>query len=96
MKTFFLSLTILFSSGVCFAQKDSSATDSVPSKSTLTLAAVYSNNASYYGQRAAEKIPYAAVAVNYQLPSGIYFTGQTYKLLNDNSSNFLPAVLAPE
>ena len=87
MKTFLLSLTILFSSGICFAQKDSTATDSVPSKSTLTLAAVYSNNASYYGQRAEEKTPYAAIAANYQLKSGIYFTAQTYKLLNDSTSD---------
>ena len=68
------------------AQTDSTTVDSVSSKSTFTLAAVYSNNASYYGQRAAEKIPYAAIAAVYQLKSGVYFTGQTYKLLNDNTS----------
>lgn len=70
------------SSGFCFGQ-----TDSMPSKSTLTLAAVYSNNASYYGQKAEANTPYAAVAATYQHKSGLYFTGQTYKLLNDKSSS---------
>jgi hypothetical protein len=90
MKTFLLIITML-SGGFCFAQKDSSATDSVASKSTLTLAAIYSNNASYYGQRAIEKTPYAAVAASYQLKSGIYFSGQTYKLLNDKTSDLSAA-----
>lgn len=86
MKSILFIILLAISSQFCLGQTDSTAVDSTSSKSTLTLAAVYSNNASYYGQRAAEKIPYAAVAVNYQLPSGIYFTGQTYKLLNDKSS----------
>lgn len=86
MKSIFFMITMTICCQFCVAQTDSTATDSVSSKSTVTLAAVYSNNASYYGQRAAEKIPYAAVAVNYQLKSGLYFTGQTYKLLNDKSS----------
>lgn len=86
MKTILLIFAITLCSQFCAAQTDSTAVDSASSKSTLTLAAVYSNNASYYGQRAAEKIPYAAVAVDYQLKSGFYFTGQTYKLLNDKSS----------
>ena len=86
MKTILLIFAITICSQFCAAQTDSTAVDSASSKSTLTLAAVYSNNASYYGQRAEEKIPYAAVAVNYQLKSGFYFTGQTYKLLNDKSS----------
>ena len=56
-----------------FGQTDSAAdaaTDSIPAKSTLTLAAIYSNNASYYGQRAIENTPYAAIAANYQFKSG--------------------------
>jgi hypothetical protein len=86
MKSILFIIAMATCSQFCLAQTDSTAVDSASSKSTLTLAAVYSNDASYYGQRAAEKIPYAAVAANYQLPSGIYFTGQTYKLLNDNTS----------
>jgi hypothetical protein len=82
---------MLAGSTFCFAQKDSTSTDSAGAKSTLTLAAIYSNNASYYGQRAIEKTPYAAVAANYQLKSGIYFSGQTYKLLNDKTSDLSAA-----
>lgn len=86
MKSILFVIAMAICSQFCLAQTDSTAVDSTSSKSTLTLAAVYANDASYYGQRAAQKIPYAAVAVNYQLTSGVYFTGQTYKLLNDNSS----------
>jgi hypothetical protein len=62
----------------CFGQTDSSET-----KANLTLGVVYSNNANYYGQRAAANMPYAAAAANYKFRSGIYFTGMAYKLLND-------------
>jgi len=89
MKCIFILTILTVSSSLCFGQTDSGkspAIDSVPPKSTLTLGTVYSNNASYYGERAEEKTPYVAVAATYQLKSGIYFTGQTYKLLNDNSS----------
>ena len=93
MKTILLIIAMAMCSQFCLAQSDSSAVDSVSTKSTLTLAAVYSDNASYYGESAAEKIPYAAVAVNYQLKSGLYLTGQTYKLLNDKSSTLSAASL---
>ena len=78
------------SSLLSFAQKDSAETTS---KSTLTLAAIYANNASYYGQKAAEPTPYVAAAAVYQLKSGLYFTGQSYKLLNDNTSDISAAAL---
>ena len=87
---------MVINGGICFGQTDSTdstASDSNPAKSTLTLAAVYSDNASYYGQRAQENTPYAAVAANYRLKSGFYFTGQTYKLLNENTSNVSAASL---
>ncbi|GAB3025739.1 hypothetical protein GCM10027051_33160 [Niabella terrae] len=58
--------------------------DSLPKKNTLTLAALYSNNASYYGQTAAEKMPYLAVAGVYSLKSGIYFSAMGYRLLKDS------------
>jgi hypothetical protein len=88
MKTILLITAMAISSEFSFGQADSTAvaTDSVPAKSTLTLGAVYSNNASYYGQRAEENTPYVAVAVNYQLKSGIYFAAQSYKLLNEKTS----------
>jgi hypothetical protein len=55
---------------------------------------VYSNNANYYGQRAVKNTPYAAVAANYQLKSGVYFSGQTYKLLNDKTSGLSAGSIA--
>ncbi|MEO7045986.1 MAG: hypothetical protein ABI091_11815 [Ferruginibacter sp.] len=87
MKSFFLIIALAAGNMICFAQTDTPATvDSVHGKSTLTLAALYANNASYYGQKAAARTPYFALAAVYQLRSGIYFTGQSYKLLNDNTS----------
>jgi hypothetical protein len=96
MKSIILITAMVINGGICFGQTDSTdstASDSNPAKSTLTLAAVYSDNASYYGQRAQENTPYAAVAANYRLKSGFYFTGQTYKLLNENTSNVSAASL---
>ena len=87
MKSLILFFMLAMSSAFCFGQTDSAATDSILAKSTLTLAAVYANDASYYGQKAQQKNPYVAVAANYQLKSGIYFTAQSYKLLNDNTSS---------
>ena len=76
----FISLTLY--SSFCFAQN----VDSTKTKSTFTIGTVYANNASYYGQKAQEKTPYAAVAATYRLKSGFYFSGLAYKLLNDNTS----------
>jgi len=71
------------------AQSDSTlpaANDSVPAKNSLTLGVSYSNNANYYGQKAASSIPYVAFAATYKLKCGLYFSGLTYKLLNDTGS----------
>ena len=90
MKSLILFFTLSLSSLLSFAQTDSAETTS---KSTLTLAAIYANNASYYGQKAAEPTPYVAAAAVYQLKSGLYFSGQSYKLLNDNTSDISAAAL---
>jgi len=82
-----LVLTFCLASIFCFAQTDTTATSVSPKKNTLTLAAIYANDASYYGQKAAQQTPYVAAAVVYQLKSGFYFTGQSYKLLKDNTSS---------
>lgn len=90
MKHLFTLLLTGLASISCFAQADSAvaiaAADTTPSKSTLTLGASWANNASYYGQRAQEKMPYVAASATYRLRSGIYFTGMGYKLLNDSST----------
>ena len=90
-------LALLTATGIisahCFGQSDSAeikpSSDSIKTKANLTLGLVYSNNANYYGQRAAENMPYAAAAANYKLRSGIYFTGMAYKLLNDTVSSWI-------
>ncbi len=96
MKSLFLFIALTASSVACSAQTDSSAVavaDSTPAKSTLTLAAIYADNASYYGQKSEEPTPYFAVAAVYQLKSGFYLTGQSYKLLTDNTSTVSAAAL---
>lgn len=59
-----------------FAQQDSTK------KSTLTLAAIYGNTASYYGQSTAEKLPYILSYGGYRLKSGFYVSATALKLLN--------------
>jgi hypothetical protein len=51
-------------------------------KTTLTLAAIYSNNVSYYGQSTAEKLPYVLANATARLPIGLYFSAGAYKLMN--------------
>ena len=65
--------------------------DIITPKSTLTLGAVYANNASYYGQKAAESTPYGALAANYKTKSGFYLSGLVYKLLNDKTASIAAA-----
>ncbi len=90
MKSLILFFSLSLSSLLSFAQRDTAET---ATQSTLTLAAIYADNASYYGQKAAEQTPYVAVAVVYQLKCGLYFTGQSYKLLNDKSSGISAGAL---
>jgi hypothetical protein len=94
MKYIIFIITVLVS-GNCFAQTDSlttTAADSIPkAKNTLTLAAVYANNASYFGQRAEETTPYAALAATYQLKSGFYLTGLAYKILTERNPDISAA-----
>ncbi|MEO6355443.1 MAG: hypothetical protein ABIU77_20865 [Ferruginibacter sp.] len=90
MKLLTLVTAIIFYSTLCFAQTDTTtmtSTDSISSKSTLTLATVYANDASYYGQKSAENTPYAALAATYRFKSGFYFSGLAYRLLNEKISS---------
>ncbi|MGX5689515.1 hypothetical protein [Arcticibacter tournemirensis] len=54
-------------------------------KTTLTLAALYSSDISYYGQAASQKFPYVLINATARLPSGLYFSAGSYKLLNYGS-----------
>ncbi len=90
MKSTIFFFSILFCSTFCFGQANSgleSGGDSSLSKSALSVGAVYANNASYYGQKAAESTPYLALAASYRFKSGFYLNGLAYKLLNDNTSS---------
>jgi len=86
------SITLLISALWClhsFAQQDSTVVvngDSTVSRSTFTIGAIYANNANYYGQKAKENMPYAAVVASYRHKSGLYVTGMAYKLLNDSAN----------
>lgn len=59
-----------------FAQQDSTR------RSSVTLAAIYGNTASYYGQSTAEKLPYVLSYGAYELKSGVYISASALKLLN--------------
>lgn len=89
MKPIILFITCVMANIVCFGQADTltvPVADTTPVKSTLTVGAVYANNASYYGQKAEEKTPYVAMAATYRLKAGFYFSGLAYKLLNEKTS----------
>lgn len=88
----FLSLSsIVIYHSFCFGQNvDTTAatnvtTDSARKKTTITLAAIYSNNANFYGQTADEPLPYLALSGTIRLPAGIYLSALGYRLLGDSS-----------
>ncbi len=90
MKSFIIFTTATLYSVLGFAQTDTTLLkqDSIiPKKNTLTLGAVYANNASYYGQKSDENTSYIAVAANYRFKSGFYLTGQAYKLLKEQTNS---------
>ncbi len=91
----FTTVSVLSGFG-CFAQSDSlsnntAIADSNTARSTLTIGAVYSINADYYGQAALQKLPYAAVAASYRHKSGLYITALAYKLINEKGGSIASA-----
>lgn len=84
MKQGFITLILsLVMAGSIFASSD---TTILKSNNTLTLAAIYGNNANYYGQTAAERLPYVLTNASLQLKSGFYLSAGAYKLLNAGGS----------
>jgi hypothetical protein len=53
-------------------------------RGALLLGAILANNAGYYGQTSEESIPYTALLVSWQRPSGFYVNGFAYSLLNSS------------
>ena len=86
MKQLLFLVSLSFFAPNIFAQQATDTTETDSPKSSLTLGAVYANNASYYGQKSAEATPYAALAATYRFKSGFYLSGLAYKLLNDKTS----------
>ncbi|QEK50815.1 hypothetical protein FYC62_03360 [Pedobacter aquae] len=60
-------------------------TDTVKEAKTLTLAALYNSNISYYGQVTSEKLPYALLNATLRFPSGFYVSAGSYRLFSDSS-----------
>lgn len=86
MKKIIFILT-LFIACYCQAQDSTAVADSTePTRSTFTIGTSYSNNANYYGQKAAEKTPYVAAVASYRHKSGLYATAMAYRLLNDSQT----------
>jgi len=83
MRLLSLSVIICFLSIKVKAQKEIDPTET--KKTTVTAAALYSNNVNYYGQTTAQKLPYVLVNGTVRLPVGIYFSAGAYKLLNVGS-----------
>ncbi|POY35735.1 hypothetical protein C3K47_13320 [Solitalea longa] len=75
MKYLLFFYLFILSTAECFAQSDTS-------KATLTLAAVFSSNANYYGQTSDEQMPLGLVNATYRFPIGLYFSSNIYHLFN--------------
>jgi hypothetical protein len=84
MKLKIMTLVICLTALNVKAQTENAATDTLK-KTTLTLAALYGNNVSYYGQSTSEKLPYLLANATLRLPLGLYFSAGSYKLLNYGS-----------
>ena len=62
-----------------------SDTSSLEKRNTLTLSSVVSSNANYYGQTAAETLPFAYVDLKFKTSWGWYISGGGYHLLKENN-----------
>jgi hypothetical protein len=76
MRLFVTVILIAICSIKLQAQQDSAK------KITLTLAALYNSNISYYGQVTTEKMPYVLANATLRLPMGLYFSAGAYQLFN--------------
>ena len=91
MRSIIILATGILYSSLSFGQTDSTTASK---KATFTVGSIYTNNASYYGQKAKEQTPYVALVASYRSKSGLYLNGLTYKLLNEKISNVSAASLS--
>jgi hypothetical protein len=75
-------ILIAFFSCILTVQALAAADSTETKKPTLTLAAIYGSNANYYGQTAAERLPYVLTNASLRFPAGFFISGSAYRLLN--------------
>lgn len=78
MKKVYLPLFLCFAALQGIAQKR----HITPQAPTFVVAAVYSSNASYYGQSPEEKLPYLLTNASARFPGGLWLSAGAYKLIN--------------
>jgi len=85
MKPYLILSLLLSVAASAFGQekREETAVDTVEkAKTSLNLATIYANNASYYGQTSAERLPYVLGNASLNFPGGFYLSAGAYKLLN--------------
>lgn len=85
---FLLFAIVLFLTNQKGVSQDTTSVKSSKDSTTpsLTLAAIYGNNADYYGLAADERLPYFFTNASYRLPGGVFFSAGAYRLLNNSES----------
>lgn len=82
-----LALGLILSGSFVVAQDTTRIRETSAAKTpSLTLAAIYGNNANYYGQTAEERLPYLLTNASYRLANGIFFSVGGYRLLTNSES----------
>ena len=81
------SLTVLVSLFITIPLSVLGQSDTLSSekRNTLTLSSIVSSNANYYGQTAAEALPFAYVDLKLRTSWGWYISGGGYHLLKENN-----------
>lgn len=79
MKIIPLTILCCLFSIVAMAQQDSTK------KATITVAAMFNSNVSYYGQTTNERLPYVLANATMRFPIGFHLSAGSFKLLNYGS-----------
>lgn len=71
-----------FSLLACIISVPAMAQQHTKKETTVTLAALFSSDVSYYGQTTDDKLPYVLANATVRFPIGIHLSAGSYKLLN--------------
>lgn len=82
---YFCVLFLFFSTFQSMAAADSIQTETTEPPLSLIIAAIYSSNADYFGQTAAERLSYVLTNASLRFSNGIYLSASAYKLFNYGS-----------